>query len=91
MFADAILRGFGIYTGQYEKMGEQIGAVAFSQEFELEADYIGLYIMARAGYSTDHAANFWRKMAARSPWKRLIGTHPPAAAIYTFTQNTSRD
>ena len=54
---------FGGQTDEYSDAGAQIGVAAFSQAFELEADYVGLYILARAGYPTKNAAAFWRKMA----------------------------
>ena len=70
--------------GRYKKAGEQIGQKAFSQGFEAEADYVGLYMLARAGYETASAATFWRKMAERMPAKSnsLTGTHPPTAYRY---------
>ncbi len=40
---------------------------AYSQEFESEADYVGLYLMARAGYRIDEAPKFWRRMAVANP------------------------
>ncbi len=45
----------------------QIGAGAFSQEFEAEADYVALYIMANAGLPIADAPKFWRRMAAAYP------------------------
>lgn len=44
-----------------------IGASAYSQEFEAEADYVGLYLMANAGLPIDDAPRFWRRMAAAHP------------------------
>ena len=89
---DELLRqGLGIYTyGRYGNRGAQIGATAFSQAFELEADYVALYILARAGYSTENAADFWRKMAERSPLdsNSLTGTHPPTAQRYLLLSKT---
>lgn len=52
----------------------QVGAQAFSQEFEAEADYVGLYILARAGVPIKEAPLFWRRMAAQSPG-RISNTH----------------
>jgi predicted Zn-dependent protease len=55
------------------------GSQAFSQEFESEADYVGLYIMARAGMPIDDAPNFWRRMAAAHPGSirdSFSSTHP---------------
>lgn len=34
-----------------------------SQRLELEADHIGLFLMAKAGYSPRKAVDFWRRMA----------------------------
>jgi predicted Zn-dependent protease len=45
----------------------QIGAGSYSQEFEAEADYVGLYIMANAGMPITDAPKFWRRMAAANP------------------------
>lgn len=42
-------------------------AKSYSQDFEAEADYVGLYYLAGAGYQTEGAANFWRRMAAEHP------------------------
>lgn len=57
---------------------------AFSQDFELEADYVGLYLTHRAGFSITEAADFWRKMAANHP-KAITtggGTHPTTPERY---------
>jgi len=43
------------------------GAQSYSQAFEAEADYVGLYYLARAGHDTQGAADFWRRMAAEHP------------------------
>ncbi len=62
----------------------EAGAIAFSQAFEQEADYVGLYLMARAGFDTEGAADFWRRMAERNPVasNNFRGTHPPTAHRY---------
>jgi len=44
---------------------------------ESDADYVGLYFMARAGFEIESAPNFWRRIAAAFP--RMIGSsasHP---------------
>ena len=76
-----------------QREGAVVGAMAFSQEFELEADYIGMYLLARAGYPTDKAADFWRKMAERAPLKSntFTGTHPPAAERYLLLKKTHEE
>jgi len=57
-----------------------MGARAFSQDFEREADYVGMYYLARAGYPTQGAAQFWRRMATEHPGSirtNHAATHPP--------------
>jgi len=44
-----------------------IGSNAFSQSFESEADYVGLYMLARAGYDVDKAIESERRFAAIHP------------------------
>jgi predicted Zn-dependent protease len=45
-------------------MGGQMGVARYSVAFEQEADYVGMYFMARAGYDPSGVADFWRRMAA---------------------------
>jgi hypothetical protein len=66
----------GVNPGLY-RMGEQLGARAYSVEFEKEADYQGLYVMRRGGYNIEEAANIWRRFAAENPTNISIrSTHP---------------
>lgn len=39
------------------------GKGTFARKFESEADYVGLYYSARAGYPIENAKSFWRKLA----------------------------
>lgn len=71
----------GVNTqGQFAKMGGGIGAGAYSQAFESEADYVGAYYMRRAGYDSGRSAYFWARMAGAtggSVQKSAFGsTHP---------------
>ena len=54
---------------------------AFSQDFESEADYVGTYYAARAGYDVSVAKNLWRRMAATHPAGIHLegGSHPSTA------------
>lgn len=45
----------------------RMGATAYSQDFESEADYVGVYVQALAKQPIENVANFWRRMAAEHP------------------------
>ncbi len=71
----------GVNTqGQFMKLGANMGGGAYSQSFESEADYVGLYIMASAGEDYRNAAPFWRRMAVAHPDSiEHAKTHPSTA------------
>lgn len=63
-------------------MGGQYGVLLpFSRKHELEADEIGLIIMALAGYDVDKAPAFWERMSAGTSTAvpEVISTHPSNA------------
>jgi Zn-dependent protease with chaperone function len=52
-----------------------------SPAFELEADYVALYLLARAGYPLDPIRDFWRRVALLGPerksdYRLTFWTHP---------------
>ncbi|HET8770995.1 MAG TPA: M48 family metallopeptidase [Gemmatimonadaceae bacterium] len=71
----------GVNTGgDFTNSGAQIGAMSYSQDFEREADYVGMYILARAGRNIDRAPDFWRRMAQESPGSiKYAASHPTTA------------
>ncbi len=74
--------------------GNAVGAAAAysrAPSFESEADYVGLYIMARTGLPIDDAANFWRRIAAIDPGgiqKRILATHPASPERFVALEDT---
>ncbi len=74
----------GINTqGAFMRAGQAAGAGFHSVEFEAEADYVGVYYMARAGYNTEEVADFWRRYAAEYPASSFVKSdHPTAPARY---------
>lgn len=60
-----------------------IGAASHSKDFEAEADYVGLYIMALAGMRIDDAPRLWRRMAAtQSASSGILASHPTTSERY---------
>lgn len=73
---DALFATRGVNT--QGAFGNLAGA-AFSQDFEAEADYVGLYMVALAGLDIENAPYFWRRMAAANPGSirgSMMATHP---------------
>ena len=78
------LAGAAIGPGAGQQMtqfGADVGEMAFSQDFESEADYVGLYYAGRAGFDVSDAAILWRRMGEVHPEAiDLLGTSHPSTA-----------
>jgi len=60
--------------------------------FEREADYVGIYFAARAGYEVDGVEEFWRRFAADYPSSTyLTRTHPTAAERFLSIAAAQRE
>lgn len=72
-----ILAG-GLSTGgAFSKEFMKAGALAYSVNFEREADYVGAYYAARAGYDMNGVEEFWRAYGLVHPDSiRIAKTHP---------------
>jgi hypothetical protein len=70
-------------------------ALAYSPAFEAEADYVGLYVLARAGISIQDAPKFWRRMAAANPGgisqRGMIASHPATSARFVALEKTVQE
>lgn len=69
----------GIFNQSYGIVSNVGGMLPFSRSHETEADRIGLYLTAIAGYNPDEAANLWRRMAQASGGQappEFLSTHP---------------
>ena len=78
---DALAGASGVNTyGAATELGAVMGARSFSQDFEREADYVGLYLLANADINTEQAANFWRRMAVESAGNILYARSHPTSA-----------
>ncbi len=78
---DGLAAAGGVNTGgAFTDAGGDVGRMMFSQEFEAEADYVGMYFTARAGFEITGVEQFWRRMAAENPRGiRFAYTHPNTA------------
>jgi predicted Zn-dependent protease len=58
--------------------GAHAGRLTYSKADEREADYLGAYIMARAGFDPDRAGGLWAKLTALSGQAStgLLDSHP---------------
>lgn len=68
---EIIMQGAGAATS--------LGILAFSRKHESEADKLGLYFMAMAGYNPQEAPKFWERMAENSGGEappEFVSTHP---------------
>lgn len=59
-------------------VGASVGHLSFSKEHEREADYIGAYLLARAGYDLDKARRLWVQLTRSSGNMQtdMFDTHP---------------
>jgi hypothetical protein len=71
----------GITTGGYlTSEGAKSSAPSFTPDTEREADYVGLYALAIAGFPLDPAPRFWRHVAQADPEGiGMAATHPTPA------------
>ena len=76
--ADAGIMLGGMSThGAFSRALTQAGARAFAVAFEREADYVGAYYAARAGYDLTGSEEIWRTFSLEDPDSiRLTTDHP---------------
>lgn len=80
-----------VFTGVNPGVGNAVGMGMYSQEFESEADYIGMYHTARAGYDTTGVADLWRRMASENPEAVTHATSHPTTATRFVALEAARD
>jgi predicted Zn-dependent protease len=89
---DLLIAGaFGVNT--QGTFGQMTGKM-YSQEFEAEADYAGVYLAALAGYDVSKGANFERKIAIEHPGnieKSYAATHPSTPERFLAIERTVKE
>lgn len=81
LLVDVLFAAGGVNTGgQFTGDLGRAGAQAYSRDFEAEADYVGAYITALAGFNIEKAPNFWRRMALRNSLAIDYSTTHPTTA-----------
>jgi predicted Zn-dependent protease len=88
--ADALASSRGIDTGgEMPAAGADIAGWVYGSDFEREADYIGLYVMTRAGYDIKKAPQFLRRMSVEEPEGIYNSvTHPSNPERFVALQKT---
>lgn len=69
-----------VLIGVNPDVGRRLGWGLYSQTYEFEADYVGLYYTARAGYSIRQVSDTWRRMALDDPKGISLGTTHPSTS-----------
>lgn len=63
-------------------------SVPFTIEKEKEADYAGLYFMARAGFNISAAETFWKRLNETTRASNVVATHPSGQERLAALQTT---
>lgn len=88
---DLVAAAYGVNT---QNAFGNAAAQAYSQDFEAEADYVGLYALELSGASIVEAPDFWRRMGANSPGSiktTYSSTHPGTAERYLALDGTVKE
>lgn len=90
---DVAAAGVGANTGgSLTRLGGQMGVLSFSPSYEQEADYVGMYILKRAGYNIDKAPDVWRMMSAVNPDAIYTGTtHPTSPERFVMMKKSIQE
>jgi hypothetical protein len=78
----------GVFTREFQKAGLR----AYSVAFEREADYVGAYFAARAGYELAGVEDIWRAMGQTHPDSlRFARSHPLAPVRFVQMKHVAEE
>ncbi len=60
-------------------------------KMELEADYVGIYVTARAGYDVETASRIMLRLASAFPNMEGDGSYPASGARYAMLERAARE
>jgi beta-barrel assembly-enhancing protease len=91
LLVDVALAAAGVNTqGAFTRGFGNVGGRAYATDFEREADYVGAYFVARAGFDPTEAEKFWRTLAQESPKQIFFaGLHPTSPERFLLIQRTN--
>ncbi|MCB9201735.1 MAG: M48 family metallopeptidase [Flavobacteriales bacterium] len=80
---------------QFYPMGASLTILSYSRKQELDADLMGLYLMAMAGYNPEKAPELWERMKAQEGNDQrppdFLSTHPnPDTRILDMQKNMAK-
>ncbi len=82
----------GVHASVGRSIGASAGALAYSKEFEAEADYMGAYMMAQAGYDFAKIPDFQRYTGTADRDSMDYGaTHPSSAQRVISLEKTVQE
>src|SRR5690606_2170689 len=84
LLLDVLFALAGVNTGgAFMRSGMNSGAASYSMEFEEQADYVGMYMLARAGYDYNQSVALWERRSGRTKILNEGGTtHPTSTARF---------
>ena len=79
-------------SGELAKTGANVGSTVYSQDSEGEADYVGMYLLARAGRPFARVTNVWRRMSQENPAiMTYASAHRMSPERFVRLENMSRE
>jgi hypothetical protein len=90
---DAVITSTTVRTGgAFTKAFMRAGLMAYSVPFEREADYVGAYYAARAGYELSGAEEIWRALGRSHPGGTgFATTHPTTPERFIQMQKVAEE